>query len=225
MDSKVFGKIRGLFLDVLPTGEDKVPFPTSGQGELLVANAAAEYSEIVRQGRAFSLHTTTAVASVTAIPTTAVTIALYNNAPDGGRSLIIDDVWAAYTVNSAIIPHVGIIALLGQTRVAAPSDSGLVIRKMNGMGQVSPGRVDSVALSVVGTTVDAVTGVAIGWFPLGDSINGAVTSLPGIQKSVAVNGRYIVPPGRYFCLHTLSAATSTSAQMGIRWHEKQLLLG
>jgi hypothetical protein len=67
-------------------------------------------------GRAFYTNTTTAVASVVALPTTAVTLALYNNAPDGGRSLVIDWVGAINIVAGAATGQSEIIGNLGQVR-------------------------------------------------------------------------------------------------------------
>lgn len=187
---------------------------------LQIAEGAASYEDVIAQGLAYSLKTATAVASVTAIPTTAVALAIYNSSPDGGPSVIIDRVWALMTVNSAAVAFGGIIGLLGQTRVAAPSDSGILSRSRNGLGGKS-----SIVISVTSTTVDAVTGVAAGWEPLGQTFVAGATSLPGMQQTYDVSGRIIVPPGRYFCLHTLASVTSCSAQMGVDWHERQLPLG
>lgn len=235
--AQVQGKVRGLFLDIFPTGDEDQQLPLSGQGELLYARGASEYQEIVRQGRAFSLRTTSnidSVADLNAATPTAHTIAIYNNDRDGGRSIIIDRVWAMFTAQTvATQHHGGMLGLLGQTRVTAPTlaqEAGLVVRKLNGMGEAAPGRVDSVVLSIAAATaLDAVTGVAIGWFPLGDSVNTAVVTLPGYQASYFVNGKIIVPPGRIFALTTWQSASAgtlaNAAQMGLEWHEKQLLLG
>lgn len=222
MECKIWGMVRGLMLDNLPPGREDQQVHLTEQAEMLVAQGTAPYSEIVRQGRAFYVNTTTAVASVVALPTTAVTLALYNNEPDGGRSYIIDQVWALYTVNSAAVVHNGIITNLSQTRCALPANSALLPKKCNGMGPAY----DTKAITIVGgTALDAITGLAINWFPLGQSVNAAITSLPGFQQVVNVDGRYIVPPGRYFAVHTLGSVVSTSAQMGIVWHEKVITLG
>ena len=221
-EAKILGYVRGLLLDNYPAGREDQQVHLDEQGAQLVSQSAAPYSEIVRQGRAFYVNTTTAVASLTALPTTAVTIALYNNEPDGGRSYIIDQVWALYTVNSATIPHCGIIANLGQTRAALPANSAMIPKKCNGMGPAY----DTKAITIIGgTALDAITGLAINWFPLGQSVNAAVTSLPGFQQLVNVDGRYICPPGRYFAVHTLASAVTSSAQIGIVWHEKTITLG
>jgi hypothetical protein len=222
-ESMILGKVRGMATDLLlpASREDEQP-QLSGQGEQEYALGAAPYQEDVRQGRAFWSNTATAVASVTAIPTTAVAFAIYNNEPDGGRSYIITRVAAQYTVNTAIAQvHVGIIGCLGLVREAIPTTSAATIKQANGMGKL-----DTRARTIVGgTALPATTGIAANWFPLGASISTAVITLPGMNQMVEVDGRIIVPPGRYFAVHTLGSVTTTSAQMFIYWTEKQLLLG
>lgn len=221
-DMKMLGKVRGILVDLFATNREDEQAHLSGQGEWLTAAAAAPYQEIVRQGKSYWTNTTTAVASVTAIPSTAHGLAIYNNAPDGGRSLVIDRVWALYTVNStAALMHAGIIGCLGTVREAIPTNAGLAIKKLNGNGDP-----DSVVYTILtGTALPAGTGIAANWFALGPSVNSAVNALPGFQQSYEVNGRIIVPPGRYFALHTLASHTTSSAILGVEWTEKLLLNG
>jgi hypothetical protein len=219
---KFLGVVRGVMQDLLATGREDQQMHLSGQGEQLVAPAAAPYQEIVRQGRSFVVNTTSAIASVTALPSTAHGLALYNNESDGGRSYIIDRVWAMFTVNSgAALTHVGIIGCLGLVREAVPTDAALSIKQLNGMGNT-----DTRARTILAATaLPAGTGITANWVALGPSINSAVNALPGFQQAVEVNGRIIVPPGRYFALHTLGSVTTSSAILGIEWTEKVILNG
>ena len=169
----------------------------------------------------FWVNTTTNVAAVTAIPTTAVILALYNGENDGGRSYIIDQVWAMITTDGAAnIKHAGLIGCLGQVREAIPTDAGLAIKQTNGMGNT-----DTRAKTLTSTTVPGTTGIAANWFPLGYSVNSGVAALPGYQIMVDTFGKYLVPPGRYFALHLLASVNTISAQVGVMWHEKVLLNG
>jgi len=221
-DLKILGKVRGVVMDLLPTNRDNEQVHLSGQGEQLVANSAAMYQEINRQGKMYWTNTIVDVAAVVAIPTTAVLLALYNNENDGGRSLIIDQVWAMFTTDAAAgLKHAGIIGCLGQVREAVPADQALTIKQCNGMGNTDT-RVRTI---ISGTALPATTGLAANWFPLGYSVNSAVASLPGYQISVDTFGKYIVPPGRYFALHVLASVNTIEAQVGIMWHEKVLLNG
>lgn len=199
-----------------PIGADKI-------GNLLAASSAAPYQNVVGRGAAYYSNTTTAVASVIAIPTTAHGFAIQNVDPDGGRVVIIDAVAALITVNSgAALAHLGIIANLGQARVANVTDAAVAIKSLSGQQQ-SPVNT-AVRTLLTGTALDAVTGVAANWFPLGVGINTTVNALPGTQISVPVNGMIQVLPGRMFALHTLGSVITSSAQFYIFWHEERLPL-
>jgi hypothetical protein len=220
---QVNGRIRQLLevLDDLAVGNDDLTMGMGPHRELLVALGASSYQESVRNGRAFWVNTTTAVASVVALPTTATALAIYNNEPDGGRSYIIDWVAAQNIVSGAATGNSTIIANLGQTRAAVPTDAGLAIKKANGLGLGK----DTRAMTITAGTVDAVTGVAANWFPLGSSVGKPGAVAVGVSIWVPVDGRLIVPPGRWFATHTFSDIVTDTFQMYIAWHEKQLRLG
>ncbi len=203
---------------------DEIYLEANQAGEGLNAQGAAWYEDLTRGGRAFSMKSTTVVAAVTALPTTAVNVAFYNTDPDGGRSIIVDAVFAEHTGNAgAALDQATIIWVLGQTRiiVTTMADSGLTPRKLNGLGPTTD---TCVRMSISGETLDAVTGVAIGWQPIGNSVNTAVISLPGSQLWAAVDGRIIIPPGRFFALHVLASSVDIDYNMGMLWHERRLTL-
>ena len=221
-EAKILGRVRGIVQDILyPTNREDQQVELSGQGEELFAWGSDGYQEDVRNGRAFWVNNTTAVAAVTAIPTTAVNIAIYNNEPDGGRSYIIHWVVAQSLAGPAALTHNGLIGLLGQVREAAPTTSAMTIKCANGSGKL-----DTRARHIVAATaLPATTGLAPLWFPMGYSQNTAVISLGGQGLVHYPRGRYIVPPGRYFGVHVLGAAAGATFMMSIGWIEKQLLLG
>lgn len=194
------------------------------QLELLTAQGAAPYRETVRTGRAFFTNTTTAIAAVVAIPTTAHLFSIYNNAEDGGRSLVIDWVAAQNVVSTAVATQAQLLGLLGQVREAAPTDAGQAIKKLNGMGS---GTNDTKARTLLnGTTLPATTGLATNWFPLGPSVGKpGVAATPGYGLWAPVDGRIIVPPGRYFSMHVIASVVGETFQGFIGWHEVQLTLG
>jgi hypothetical protein len=231
LQTKIMAKVRGIMMDLLPSGrEDEQPHLT-GQAEQLVAFGAAPYQEIVRQGRSFMANTTTAVASVVAVPSTAYGFAIWNGESDGGRSYIIDMVGALYTVNGgAALIHNGVIGCLGLVREAAPtSPTGATPKQNNGMGNADTKvkvilAADNPYAGGAGTVL-VTTGIAGNWFPIGNSVGSAVNALPGFQSVVPMDGKLIVPPGRLFLLHTLGSVNTTSAQLYIWWHEKVIVNG
>jgi hypothetical protein len=225
VERKLLAKVRGLNTDVqYGYGDEDTQFELSGQGEQETALGAPIYSEISRQSRSFYINTITQVASVIAMPTTAVAFAIYNNEPDGGRSYMIDQVWALFTANATILPQAGLVGVLGQVREAIPTNAmstTIILKNYNGVGKL-----DSRSRCILtATALPATTGFAGNWFPITGTSNAAVTSLPGFQKVFNLDGRYIVAPGRYFGIHCVSAITNVQAQYGIAWTERFLNLG
>lgn len=223
MEVKGLGRIRKLLegIDAGSPGDDE-QLALSGQLELMVAPGASPYGEIVRIGRAFVINDTVAVAAVVAIPTTAIGFCIYNGEPDGGRSYVIDWVAAQNVVSTAVVAQAQIIACLGQVREAIPTNSAMVVKKLNGVG---PGS-DSKVLSVLTTALPGTTGIAANWFPLGMSAQkpGSGTT-PGYGCYAPVDGRIIVAPGRYFAVHVLANVVGETFVHWIAWHERQLVLG
>jgi len=229
MQTSIVGRIRKLLeaVDAEIPGGDPRDVTLNQQLELLIAAGAAPYLEIVRPGRAFWTGTTTAVAGVVAIPTTAVMLALFNNAPDGGRSLVIDWVAAQNVVSTAVAAQAQMLALVGQTRETAPTAAAITFKKMNGLVGGANQQVDSSAIPIIGgTALPATTGIAANWFPLGQ--NGVKTgagATPGYGMYQQVDGRIVVAPGRYFAMHVLSTVVGETFQGFIAWHERQVTLG
>ena len=190
--------------------------------ELLSARGSAKYEDATRTGKRFSFRNTTGVAAVTAVPTTATNCAFCNTDPDGGRSAVIDAIFASAVGNAAAaLGQYHIIYVLGQTRVAQLTDAVLIPRKLNGMG---PSTDTCLTIAVGGVNLDAVTGVAVGWMPACTSVITAVTTLPGMHLWAQMDGRLILPPGRILGLHILASQTTATWAMGIQWHERAMTL-
>lgn len=225
-DARVVGRIRKLLeaIDSEAVGLENEQIAMTQQLELLVASGASIYGEVTRPGRSFYTGTTTAVAAVVAIPTTAHMFALYNSAPDGGKSMVVDWMALSSVASTASSSQVTMIANLGQQREAIPVNAAQTIKKANGYGQSG---IDTVASTVTSSiALPAVTGVAANWFPAGPpatKIGSGAT--PGYGAWWSVDGRFIVPPGRYFAMHAIAPVVGETFQAYIGWHEKQLTLG
>ncbi|MFA5384143.1 MAG: hypothetical protein WC364_05690 [Eubacteriales bacterium] len=192
----------------------------SEDGGLHITQSGAEYEELTRSGYSFSCISSTTAAGVVALPTTAAQLSIWNSADDGGRSIIIDALFAVNIVNGATLGQAGLIYVLGQTRVASNAGT-LVPRKLNGKG---PGS-DTVALcGDSGTALDAVTGVAIGWTPIGPSVNVSVVSLPGLVLWAPIDGRLIIAPGHLLGINVMTSNVENTWRAGAMWHEKQITL-
>jgi hypothetical protein len=223
LDATLIARVRKILeaVDAEPQDAD-MQLTTTPQGELLASQGTAPYESIVATGRSFCIGNTAAVAAVVAIPSTAVMLALYNSDADGGRSLIIDWVAASGVAKTAAAGQAQLLGLIGQVRETAPTNSALVAKKLNGFGTT-----DTRATSIVGgTALPATTGIAANWLPLGPSIGfpGAAAT-PGHGLWAPVDGRIIVPPGRYFAMHVLADVVGSTFVGCIAWHERQLMLG
>lgn len=220
----IFGRVRKLLESLdeeSPNAESQLTL--TPQLELLSALGAAPYQEIVRSGRAFWTGTVAPIAAAVAVPTTAHILALFNSDPDNGRSMVIDWVGAQNAVSTAAAGQAQMLGLIGQIREAAPASASLTIKKANGMGGGTP---DTVAIPILNATaLPAGTGVAANWFPIGQSASkpGAAAT-PGYGMHQNVDGRIIVPPGRYFALHVLANVIGETFNVFVGWHEKQLSL-
>ena len=190
-------------------------------GEALLAAGSAPYEEITRDGYAFHCISDTAAAGRVTLPTTQANVSLYNADPDGGRSLIIDAFFAIGIAAHTTLGQAGLIFVLGQTRVAKTAGD-LVPRKLNGLG---PGSDTNVVIGDSDVALDGVTGVAIGWTPIGPTEHNTIISLPGMVLWVPVDGRIMVSPGRLLGLNVWTDSVQNTFNCGVMWHEKKLTLG
>lgn len=222
----ILARVRKLLegIDYEASGSDGVQIAVTPQMEQLTAAGAAPYSEIVRLGRAYYVNTTSAVAAVVAIPTTAVMFALYNNEPDGGRTYVIDWVAASNVASTAVGCQAHIIVCPGQVRETPPTDGGLVIKKCNGNGG---GSNDTRARTILtATALPATTGLQTNWTPVGmNAVKPGVTTTPGYGIFCPIDGRFTVPPGRYFAMHVVANVVGETFQGFIGWHEITTDLG
>lgn len=227
MDALLKGRIRKILeaIDAETTGGEPRDVTMTQQLELLVAQGAVPMQEIVRGGRAFWTGTVAAVAAVVAIPSTAVMFALYNNAPDGGRSLIIDWVGASGAAKTAAAGQQQMLGLIGQVREAVPTAAAITIKKRNGLGMAS-GQVDTNAVPILSATaLPATTGLAANWFPIGPAFGSpGAGATPGNGAYQKLDGDIIVAPGRYFAMHVLADVVGSTFLQFVGYHEKQILL-
>jgi hypothetical protein len=184
-------------------------------GDLRIAVALPSLAEIVRFGNSYQARTTTAAAPVAAIPTTAALISLWNGEADDGKSLVIDSVFAVTVASTTAQQTPTILGMLNS--LAIPTAIAATITPISLLGNKTYGGRARVA---VGTTV-----VDAGWFPFGTNapqLAGATNNI-GSCTDIRLDGLIIVPPKGQFNLSVLSAAaTASSIQVGLRWHEIQL---
>lgn len=226
MRIQLLARIRKVLegIDAEVPGGDPREVVLTQQLELLIAAGATNYQEIVKTGRAFWSGTTAAIAAVVAIPTTGHMYAIFNNEPDGGRSIIIDWVAAQNVVSTAVASQAQMLGLVGQVREATPTDAGTGVKKMNGLGG---GAVDLNARFILNATaLPAATGIAANWFPIGpNGVKVGVAATPGYGMYQQLDGRIIIAPGRYFAMHVLANVVGETFVSFMGFHTKQITLG
>ena len=215
MDTKPSYPVRGTFRPNYGEGVSAQPFINNG-GEVLVAPALPPYAQIVSRGDSWWASTTTAAAPVTAIPTTAALIGLWNG--DDEKSYIIDSAFVVVVVATAAVQAHGLMANISTSPVLAALANTITVRNLFANRPYAGN-----ARVAVGITLDAANGVAANWMQLGTSVSATNTTQVGEQNDIDIGGKIILPPNGQLALTVLAgAATASSLQLGFRWHEVRL---
>ena len=216
-----YGNIRGISPINYPEGVDE-QLQLNNRGYILTAQGLPTLSELTRLGNSYVARTTTAVAPVIDIPTTAYLIAIWNGELDNGKSYIIDSVFAL-TVASTAAQQASTILINVSTQQSLTALANTITPRSLKANQPYRGR----ARIAVNTTTNATDGVAANWFPAGttpEPIAGATNNI-GSCTDIDLKGMIIIPPKGILCVSVLSAATTASSvQVGLRWHEVQLVV-
>ena len=214
MESKMLGWVRGGAVPNYGEGTE-TELALTNLGGAFVAQELPPLTGTVARGRSYWASTTTAAAPVIAIPTTAALIGLWNGEPDNGKSYVIDSVFVVQVAVTAAVQNVGILANVSQAQIATAIANTITPRSLRaGLGYSGAARV------AVGITLNAADGVAANWMPIGTTPSPSNTLQIGTVVDYDVGGRIIIPPKGQLSLSALAgAATASSIQIGMRWHE------
>ena len=213
---KIAGRVRGLFAGNYPENREDEQIHVNSRGDLIVAQSMPERAEIVRMGDSWQVATSSAIAPLTAAPTTTGALNLWNGEQSNGKTYVIDRVQVFEIVVDATQPNsTAVFAMLVRPPVATPTDAALTLRSLSGRNAYS-GRAR--------TTVNASV-TNDGWFPIGTSAPTAAAAAGSAWKvtDIALNGLYLVPPGGQFCVHAVKAA-ATAGQCQFSFHEVQMIV-
>ncbi len=188
----------------------------NARGDLCAVQSLPPGVELGRLGQSWSVVVATgaAFAPVALMPTILANIVLFNGEPVGGKSYIIDSVWAIAITS---IGAASSITLLGQQRnagIAAPTDSATTLIT----SRVGKPTYTGKALKDVANSAFAL---ANKWTPLGFSSNHPSTAI-GVGAIADVLGRFIIPPGSAFCANLVASTAGGTMVQGIDWFEAQL---
>jgi hypothetical protein len=195
------------------------------RGDLLMAQSLPERTDLVRLGGSYhaSIPTGSAFTTVAAWPTTRAELVLSNIALAGGKSLVIDRIWAAAIVTEAAASAFTIVCQIspaGLVAVAA-NNAAVLQRNLNGKGGANVSANASLALA------NTSFGIASQW-DVPDQFQIATLAAVGVgQMSVAkINGGYVVQPQATFLMNlVLGTAVASAGMIGVVWHEANLDVG
>ena len=195
------------------SGSDE-QFNLTREGALLVAQYASPYEYYTRLGRRFGVSsaTATAVAPVTAIPTTAAAWVLYN--PNGNdRDLIIDAIFC-WSVSGTLGLGMSLICAvtLGDQTTPPTDVSNSIKTALDG------GVFNSKAIFGTGHTI---TGGTPAWATVAarDQVS-AVSVGSGLRTGGDFPGTRVIKPGRELAASVLAPVGTTALfGVGMEWHE------
>lgn len=182
---------------------------TNSLKHLEVAKALPDYMQTRLLGQGWSIQTATLFAPLTAVPTTAAALEIFNNST-AGRLIVVESLFADQILSTAATQTYAIYAMV-TTQKAVPSLTALAMTSTVGKAAITPTAASEIVTGV-GTTV-----VANGWRPYGSVQSwGTAAATPGNSWEAVINGRIIVPPSCSLCLHIVgSIATASTFQVGV----------
>lgn len=185
-------------------------------GNAYIAQALPSYAVLSKEGNGWQVMATAAVAALVVRPSTVALGTLWNGEADGGKSYIIDRIFAQQLVSAAAASRWGIWACVHPIGMAAPTADITAIKSM--AGKTSYG--GTARFDVDATVVDD------GWFPWGDSKDVEATgALGGAQSCPLIEGRIILPPSAGLSIHIVASSVDEDFCVGVSWYEKVLDLG
>lgn len=216
--AQALGMVRSTFTPNYGDGVDPL-LAVNSRGDLSVAFGLSSLADIVRLGKTWQLSIATgnAFTHVAAWPTTRAELVLYNGEPTGGRSYVVESVWAANVATSiAVASAYTILAqIVPSSSTAITDDAAQLITSRRGKAAY-----DGMAKKAVANTAYAV---ASKWEVLGSS--GTPAASIGSATFVDTKGGLIVPPGGCLCLNLVTGTATGTASIGVVWTEAQLALG
>jgi hypothetical protein len=209
---KIAARVRGADAPSYPENRDTEQFHMNSLGDQILSQGLPSRAELVRLGGSYQVLGAASTA-LTAVPSTAGLLTIWNGEPGNGNFLVIDSVTATKVIIDVTTADAATVwAQVIRPPMATPTDAALTIRSLSGRYSYG-GRVRTVASS---------TTLANRWEPIGTvrSDNAAIAGSAWAQADIDLLGRYVIPPGGAFTLSASEVtATASTWRFCIRWHE------
>ena len=209
---KIVGRVRGTDTPNYAENREYEQCHLESNGGSIICDGLPPRTEIVRLGDSWQTLSATAT-GLTAVPTTAGLLQIWNGEPSNGKFYAIDSVAVTKVIIDVTTDDsYALWCQIIRPPVAAPTDAALAIRSLSGKYSYG-GRCRTVATSAT---------ISNRWDCLGSAPNTApvIAGSAWACLDVDVLGRYIVAPGASFTV-TASEVTATAStfRFVIRWHE------
>ena len=182
-------------------------------GSLHIAQMLPPGALLTAQGDSWTVITTTAVAAIVDEPTVAALCTLYNGENGGGKSYVIDRIFAYQDISAAAASRWALWSCVHPVGTALGANT--ITLKGSQRGVSNYGGNSRVA---VGTTV-----TNDGWSPWSYALDVETTGiLGGSACSVDVLGLMVIPPSAAVSLHVVASSVDEDFCVGFHWHEVQL---
>lgn len=218
MELKLFGRTIGTLIKKSASVDE--PIRLSPFSSLLTGNLEPFDSLITANGRRFGggcQVIASGIAPVSAIPTTTATLALYNTAEDGGKSIVLERINVCLGSGTAAAGATLFGAVSAGKPASVPSAAS------NYSSQCLNGRINNTSIARWATAVTMPSGSA--WVALGSSFQLAAANVGQGTTIDEFVGKIIVPPGYALGLGILSGAgTSPLYTVSAVWSELELPL-
>jgi len=181
-----------------------------------VSQVESDGLEMTRAGRRFhGVFSTTGIAPVQSVPTTAAAWALYNG--DSSKSYVLDGISGALLSGTAGVGG-------GFLAIVAPLNAALAAAAGSAVGSRSLGSLTSKAVLGINYTLSALVAGSTQWGFVETAVSPSAALGAGSGGITAdVHGRIIVPPGKVLGLSLLAPAGTTPLYLaGCTWHEVEL---
>ena len=209
---KIGARVRGADAGAYAENRDTEQFHINSLGDQLMVEGLPQQAELVRLGDSWQV-LGAASTGLTAVPSTAGLLTLWNGEPGNGKFYAIDSVTATKIIADVTTNDLATVwAQIIRPPMATPTDAALAIRSLSGRYTYG-GR---------GRTVASSTTLANRWEPIGMIPNqaAAIAGSTWAQADIRLLGRFIIPPGGAFTLHASEVtATASTFRFCIRWHE------
>jgi hypothetical protein len=190
---------------------NSVPMRAGHQGDQIASDLHSRYYETnYRKNKFFGSNGATPTVTTVALATTYTGLVLFN--PAGSNvNLSIDKVGYSFLVAFTATATVGLLVgsssagIVTSSAAASPGASSFI-----GAGFIPQGKV-ALSATLVGTPVLHTV--------FDSGLTGAITTSPGAQSIVDLEGSIILPPGAYAAIYTSTASGAASMAASFQWEE------